>query len=370
MPLYQKVDDEWVLCQRPYVKWNGIWTACKNAYLKVAGVWVPAYQYDTVPPDPPLLALELYEDRNNQGEVKSRWIRVSVRQPQPAHDPSTTLIRVLTDYDGHAPTTQFGATYTSEPDSNWPGEPWSDWKYGPGFPHQDNSKDVTKQWPRNAQAGTILRGDTNYHFTAWAQDENGNWSQPVPSHYYIPKGGVTGPLYEVRETYFVPNHAGTWKSTGSGRGWTEQHPEIQNSPTKQGLWFFGSQFRDNGLNAKSTITSAQICFFRTAAGGNPESNVWLFWHGYHNPTSLPAPGGALNDINQIQKVGRIAKNQYKWFDIPLQHYSEIKNGNLKGFGLYHKAPSNPAVADDYAQMAHFSAAGWSGQVHVVWKQEV
>jgi hypothetical protein len=384
MALYQKVPTDpadptgpgtWVLCKRPYVKYNNVYTAAKTAHIKVNGVWVRAWTYDATPPDKPLIDLILHEDfmvKDGKQVLKSRWIRVGVRQPQPNHDPDTAMIRVLTDYNDKAPTTQFGGTYTSTPDTNYPAEPWSEWRYGDGFPHPDNSKLIYKQWPRNATDGTQLKGDNTYHFGAWAVDGYGNWSGATQASLHIPKGGVDEPTVHLKEVTFAPNSSGSWASVkfGSGRRtqWVAGHLEQQKSPRSQGLLFYGGQFKDN-LTTNSTIKTAQIYLYRTTAGQNAVANIYLFWMSTHNPTNLPAPGGTI-DPQQTRFIGTLAKGQGRWFDIPGTFNSEFKNGNLKCMGLAWKDPDkSDSVANDYSQVAGGNFGG-CGNVHMVWEEPV
>lgn len=369
MALYYFNDEigDWELCQRPYVKYGNIWTAGRNAYIKQGGIWQRAYAYDTTPPDPPLVDLilhEVYGQVDGSRRVTSRWIRVGVRTPAAAHDPDLAMIRVLTDYGGQAPTTPFGGTYTSQPDASYPGEPWSDWKYGPGFPHQDSSKLIYKQWPRNATEGTVLKGDTNYHFGAWAVDKNGNWSQATQTHLNIPKGGVDQPQVHVKEAAFQPNATGSWKKNQYEAG----HLIQQKSPRSMGLWFYGRQFTDN-LNSKSKISSCQIYIYRGSDNGVANANIYLFWTTYKSPSDLPPVGGSIVR-NQTQKLGQLAKGQGKWFEVPGQMRDDMKNGNLKGLGLDWKDPDKAdANPNDYSLVASTAAIARCGEVHMVWEQE-
>jgi len=365
--LYQKVDDEWVLCQRPYVKYSGIWTACTNAYVKRSGVWVKAYSYDTTPPVKPEVGLILVEDFDTVGgkkTLKTRYIRVGVRMPLAAHDPTVPMIRVLTDYGGQAPTTPFGGTYTSQTDSSYPYEPWSDWTYGAGR-HGDNSKLIYKQWPRNATDGTQLKGDTNYHFGAWAVDQNGNWSLATQAQLNIPKGGVDEPRVLKREVGFLPNATGSWKRNEWAAGRLIQ----QKSPRSMGLWMYGRQFPDN-FSTKSRITSAQVYIYRHNDSGAANANIYMFWHAYKNTADLPATGGAIVR-NQTQKLGQLAKGQGKWFDLPGQFRDDIKDGSAKGFGLDWKDPAKAdANANDYSLVATTAEVPRCGEIHIIWEEDV
>ena len=361
MALYQKIEGEWVLCQRPYVNYNNVWTAGKQAFVKINGQWVRAWTYDSTPPDAPMLDLILYEDFDMVGgkqTLKSRWIRVGVRMPKGTNDPDVAMIRVLTDYDGHAPTTPLGMTNTREPDDNYPTEAWSDYTYGPNAEHHDTTNTIYKQWPRNAKEGTTLKGDRDYHFGAWAVDSYGNWGSGTVHHVNIPKGGVDEPTVHRKEAYVHINSTGSWKKKQFEPGYLYQ------SVTSSGLFFYGYQFAQL-LNTNSKVTSAKIALIRGNDTGSAAANVSMFWHGYKDPGALPPKNNAIN-MNQPQfKVGRIAKGETKWFDIPQQFIGDMKSGNARGIGLY----NGNNGADDYS-VIYGDGAGNCGLVHLVWEDPV
>ena len=360
MALYQYDSDvdDWVLCQRPYVKYNNVWTACKTAYIKINGQWVRSWTYDATPPDAPMLDLILHEVSSmvqGKQQVTSRWIRVGARMPKSAHDPDVSMIRVLTDFNDHAPTTPLGATNTTLPDENYPTEAWSDWTYGPAAEHHDTSNTIYKQWPRNAKEGTVLKGDKRYHFGAWAVDAYGNWSSGTVHYVDIPKGGVDEPTVHRKEAYIDVNSTGSWKKKQFEGG------HLYQSNTSAGLFFYGYQFAQL-LNPNSRVTSAQIALYRIDGTGSAAANVSMFWHGYKDSGALPPKNNVIN-MNQPQfKVGRIAKGEVKWFDIPQQFIGEMKSGQARGIGLY----NGQGGVDDYS-IVHGDGGAGSGRVHLVWE---
>ena len=122
MSLHIKIDGVWQTVERPYVKRNECLVAASEAWIKRSGAWVRAYEYDVTPPNPPEIILSVVEDFdtvNGRKTLKTRYIRVGTRLPGSANDPDARLTRVLTNYAGKPPTTQFGGTYTSAADKDY-----------------------------------------------------------------------------------------------------------------------------------------------------------------------------------------------------------------------------------------------------------
>lgn len=367
MALYQKINGVWTLCQRPYVLRNGVWTALTQAYVKRSGAWVQAYDFDVTPPSPPLIALSISEDFDTIKGVKtlkSRWIRVSVRLPGASNDPDARLTRVLTDYAGKPPTTQFGGTYTSATDASFPNEPWSEWRYNEFGPHNDTSVEVIKQWPRNSSAGNIIKGDQTYHFTGWSLDNSGNWSAATAASIHVPKNSVDVPNVVTKEAKIQPNSSGSWRSAG----WASGNLIQQKSPRSVGLWLYGNQITDSmGATGAITVKSAQIYIKRDVDTGSANANVYLFRSTNGTVGGLPAPGGAI-DKSEVTKLGTLAKGQGKWFDLPTSYYNNLNNG-IKGMGLDWKDPVKAdAFPADYSSMVSTSTNLHSGELHIVWEE--
>lgn len=369
MSLHLKVDGAWVTCERPYVKQNDVWVGAHEAWVKRSGAWVMAYEYDVTPPNAPEISLNVVEDFDSQDgskKLKSRWIRVGVRLPGGANDEDARLVRVLTDYAGEAPTTQFGGTYTAASDKTWENEPWSEWRYNSYGPHKDSSEYAYKQWPRNPDPGTIINGDKTYHFTGWALDANGNWSIATAAKIHIPKASVNVPNVIIKEARFQPNTSGSWRSTGFAAGDLIQ----QKSPRSQGLWFYGTQFTDSmGAHGAITVRDASIRISRADDGGQANANVYLFWTEYGSVGALPAVGANLNK-HEVTKLGELAKGQTKWFTLPRAFKDEL-NKNLKGMGLDWKDPAKAdAFPEDYSTVVSTAVDLRCGEAHVVWEEEL
>jgi len=374
MSLHIKVDGVWVEAQRPYLKRNGVWVAADEAWVKRSGAWVRAYEFDVIPPNPPEITLQIVEDFDTvhgQRKLKTRYIKVGTRLPGAANDPDARLTRGLTTYHGDAPTTQFGGTYTTTPDHDWTGEPWSEWRYNKYGDHNNTSNYTYKQWPPNVTAGYTIPGDKDYHFTGWSLDDAGNWSVATPTKIHIPKDSVETPNIIVKDARFQPNTSGSWRSNGYQGGDLIQ----QNNPKSQGLWFHGNQFTDSvGTQGAPTIRKAQIKITREGKdedNGSASANIYLFWHGYINPNALPnpnAPGGITQ--HGINKVGQLAKGESKWFDLPEVYFNNLKN-DIKGFGLYWKDPDKAsAFAADYSRIVSTSQALRCGEVYIVWEEKL
>ena len=367
MAIHQKVDGVWTKAQRPYVRVNDVWVAGKTAWVKRSGVWVKAYEYDVTPPNPPEITLSISETRSG-GTVSSRWIRVGVRLPGSSNDSDARLTRVLTTYDGKAPTTQFGGTWTSAVDDTYPGEPWSEWRYNDFGPHKDTSVYAYKQWPRNAGGKYKIPGDRTYHFTGWSLDQDGNWSVANAASIKVPKAAVDSPNVVIKEARFQPNASGSWVTAGYVSGNLVQ----QRSPNSTGLWFYGNQFTDS-IGAQTTgsetikVTSAQIYVLRENDDGAANANIYLFWTDYPYVSSLPAAGAGIHRY-EITKLGTLAKGQAKWFTLPSAYYNNL-NKSIKGLGLDGKDPVKAtAFPEDYSAVTSTATNLRCGEVHIVWQE--
>jgi hypothetical protein len=293
---------------------------------------------------------------------------VGVRLPGTANDDDAQLVRVLTTYNGKPPTTQFGGTYTSTPDTTYPNEPWSEWRYNDYGGHNDTSVEVFKQWPLNYGDGQIIPGDKDYFFTAWALDNSGNWSAPTAAQIHIPKDSVDAANTITKETRFQANSGGSWRSAGFQSGDLIQ----QKSPRSVGLWFYGNQITEAmGASGAVTVKGAQIHIRRENDGGAANANVYLFWTNYAVQGDLPnpsAPGGITK--HEITKLGQLAKGQDKWFDLPDSYFDNL-NSNVKGMGLDWKDPVKAdASANDFSQIMSVGSALRCGELHVVWEEKL
>ena len=368
MALYQKINGVWTVVQRPYVLHNGVWTAVTDAYVRRSNVWVSAYHYDVTPPNPPEIDLRIFEDFNivkGQKQLASRWIQVGVRLPGSLNQTDARLARVLTTYAGKPPTSPLGGTYTSAPDSDFPGEAWGDWKYNE-FGVHDTSISAYKQWPRNASAGTIIKGDTTYYFGGWSLDRYGNWSVATQASIHVPKDSVGYPQVVVKEARFQPNASGSWRG---GQGFQTGDLIQQWSPGSTGLWFYGAQFTDSmGSSGSVTVRSAQIYIKREDDTGLANANVYLYWTGYPTVASLPAPGPIQKF--EITKIGTLAKGQGAWFDLPISFRNNM-NYDIKGLGLDYKDPVKATgYPNDYSQVSSVASKLRCGEVHVVWEEQL
>jgi hypothetical protein len=370
--LHQKVNDIWVQCQRPYVKRNGVWVAAEQAWVKQAGAWVQAYNVSITPPDPPEMSLEIIEDYNTVKGVKTlntRYIKVGVRLPGVANDSSLKLIRVLSKYAGKPPTGVRGGTYTKTPDNTYPNEPWSDWQYNQYGKHGDSSVFAYKQWPVNAAAGTTIKGDEDYYFTAWSTEDEQLWSAGVPMSIHIPKDSTATANVITKEARFQPNSSGRWKNAD---GFHSGDLIQQKSPKSMGLWFYGNQFTDSFRVAPANVTikSAQIFVQRDVQDdGAANANLYLFWTTYGSVGGLPTVNAGITR-NETAKIGVLAKGQGKWFNVPSTFNADLKAGTIKGLGLDWKDPSKAdANPDDYSQIMSVADNLRCGEVHMVWEEK-
>lgn len=356
MSLHQKVDGTWLEAQRVYVKRSGVWRPADQAWVKRGGVWVRAYNYDVTPPDKPLMSLEVI-DKVTKGTLTGRWIKVGIRDSHAAHQNDIRRIRVLTTFNGKQPTSHLGGTYTNKPDDTFPNEPWSDFSYNGhnGITHRDTSDWKYKQWPRNPKATTKLKGGETYHFSAWAEDFEGNWSLPTHMSIRVPKGSTASKDFVLHETLFSPNSSGTISSGGAYQAGdlVQQH-----SKGSRGVFFYGAQF-PNSIRGAKKIRRARIRLTRTNDSGPATANVYIYRH-----DSGSDPSGVSRTGNQV--LGKINKGETKWFDLPEGYHQHLMDRNIRGFGLNFKHPDKAAgLASDYSVIRGVGSR--SGDVHVIWE---
>lgn len=370
----------WQLVQRPYVRRNDVWVAASQAWIKQAGIWKQAYDYDVTPPNPPEITLTVIEDFdkvNGANVLKTRYIKVGTRLPGASNDPDARLTRVLTNYAGKPPSTQFGGTYTATADKDWTGEPWSEWRYNAYGNHNDTSAYTYKQWPPNVGAGYTIPGDRDYFFGGWSLDNSGNWSTVNQASIHIPKDSVGTANVVVKEARFQPNSSGSWRASA---GWASGDLIQQGSPRSFGVWFHGHQFTDSiGAQGAPTIRSAQIYIRREGAAedlGSATADLYLYWHTYPGIANLPNPAVSGLVVNEVTKLtttaggGRLAKGEGRWFTLPAA-FSDNLNTQVKGMGLYWKDPVKAsAFPTDYSKIVSTSAALRCGEVHVVWEEKL
>jgi hypothetical protein len=365
--LHQKVDGAWVQASRAYVLRNGVWTSVSEAWVKSAGVWKKAFTYDATPPLPPEITLSISEDRSG-AKLLSRWIRVGVRIPGAANDPNVQKVRILTNYEGKAPTTVDGGTTTKQPDSTYPDEWWSEWRYNQWGVHKDTSAYVYKQWPRNASGRYIIPGDKTYFFTGWTMDQDGNWGTPTAASIKVPKSAVDAPNIVIKEATLRPTQSGSWTSAGFQSGNLIQ----QRNPTSTGLWFYGTQFVDSiGAQTSSSehikVKDAQIWVSREDDDGQANANIYLFWTDYGSVAALPAAGIGIVR-HEPTKIGTLAKGQADWFTLPAAYYDNL-NKSIKGLGLDGIDPVKAAAfPEDYSSVKSQAAELRCGQVHITWQE--
>lgn len=368
MTLYQKINGAWVPATHVYLKVNGVYRQVSDVYVKQGGTWNSAFHFDWEPPNPPEIDLQIVEDWTvikNQKVLTTRYIRVGARLPGGSNDPDARLIRVLSTYAGAAPTSYLGGTWTSTPDKSWPSEPWSEWRYNSYGPHDDTSVLHYKQWPVNAGAGTTIKGDTDYFFTGWSLDNEGNWSVPTAAKIHSAKDSVNMANIVIKEARFQPNSSGSWTSAGLQSGNLVQ----QNSPRSVGMWFYGSQFTDSiGAQGAPTIRSASILISRLDDDdGQAAANLYLFWTDNPSIGAMPPPGSGIGKT-EIHKIGTLAKGQSAWFDLPASYYGDL-NKNIKSLGLDYKNPNFAAASPaDFSTIEATATNLRCGEVHVVWEE--
>lgn len=357
MTIHFKTSTGWGAANKVYYKTaDGIWKPVKRVWRKTgASTWSVAHEYDEVPPNPPEVSLELRDNR---------FIRAGVRIPG-AHVSDLKRIRLLVSRDNEL-TTQFGTGFISTADDSHPWEPWSEFFYnaqnpagaGSGKNHPDSSEYVYKQYPVNPTENTDLPAGKSYYFGAWAQDQAGNWSAGTMTRIFKPKSDATKDRVIVKETRFQANNAG---SAGlNGAGYIEGQVIQQQSPRKNGFFFYGYQI-DSAIAAGATIKMARIRLTRTNDTGQPLANVNIFWHTARNPDAMPVLDA---DHHETTTIGTINKGETKWFDLPAGFLRDLRE-NIRGLGL-----SYGIQATDYLVLSDIVTDLRNGELHVAWEESL
>lgn len=365
MTVYQKIDGVWTPATMIYVNRGGVQTPAANAYVKRSGVWTSAYIYDVVPPPAPIIEAQLVE-RFSGGKLIARWYNVGVRAPGSANDTNIRRIRVLTTFDNAYPTSQYGGTYTAGASSNYPDEPWSEWRYNGFGSHGDTSVISQKAWPRNPASTYTIPEGKDYHFSAWTEDFAGNWSNVTSIKVTSPKNSIDNANVIAKSGRFQITESGS-ATTGA---YTPGKLVQRWSPYSEGLYFYGNQIQDTiGEQGSPTIKSAQIYIQRLNDGGSPTANVYIARHTYANSGLLPSSG---REYHTPEKLGTIAKGEGKWFPLPESYYPFLRgsgDNGVKGIKLSNKDFTKAsAFADDFSEMAGIGENLRAGEMYVSWTE--
>lgn len=357
MSVHFKVAGAWTEIDRPYVKRGNAWVPTKEVWVKRSGSWVRAYEYDVTPPPSPQISLQnIYTRYGKNNNQSGNFIRLTVNIPGP-HRPDVRMIRVLSTYNGKQPTTQFGGTYVSAPDDNWPNEKWSDWEFD-GV--KDTSTPRNKTWPRSAKDQTTLKAGT-YYFSGWTLDDAGNWSIGTHAQINVPKSNLVIPQVK-KETRFVPSYAGSYRAGVFAGGQLIQ----QGSPRSRGILQYNNQMNAAiGSQGTPEIINAQLLLIRdNNDGGVANANIYL---GYHDTVGVDFPdGGAQN----VVKLGTLSKGESKWFDLPNSFNGPLNNG-AKGFVLLEKDPAKAAAGtSDFSVLKSLAESPRQGELHVIWTESL
>lgn len=358
MTAYLKVAGVYVPADQVFVKQQGVYLEAQDAYVRVSGVYEDFHHHDTTPPDPPVISLQIVET-----DAGGRYIKLGVRATPASHDSTLKRIRILTTYNNAAPTTQYGGTYTSASDADWPDEPWSDWHYngyGNGNDHNDSSEVNYKQWTRNPNQETNL-AEGRYYFSGWAEDKNGNWSAGNHTWIDLPKRTVDASNVIRKEARVRANASGSWTGGEMVSGQLEQR---YSTPSSRGFWFYGNDITNNiGSQGAPTIKNAQIYLHRGTDDGKPSANVYLFRHDTPSISGLSSQPART----EITKIGTIAKEEAKWFTIPESMWPNLEADDIKGFGLDFKDPVKASgFPEDYSIIKSVGEQPRSGELSLVW----
>jgi hypothetical protein len=368
MTVYKKIDGVWTPASSISLKRNGVYVPVTGAYVKRSGVWEDAYIYDVEPPPPPVLTMTIVDRLTSSGTLHYRFLTIGVSVAGATHNTNVRRVRVLTTYNGAHATSQYGGTYHATPASNYPGEPWSEWRYngfGSGDHHPDTSVQHYKRFPVNATTATKLVAGQVYHFRAWTEDMYGNWSTSTALSITGPKTTIDSANVAHKAARFQPLESGTRTSTAFTHGQLIQQGA---NPLSRGMWFYGQQIADAvGYSGTATIKQAQILLSRKDDGGSPTANVYIARHNYASASALPPPGTVMS-IAESTKLGTIAKGETKWFALPESMHDNLA-ASTRGYVLLEKDPIKAApFADDYTVLKGTDEYIRSGELYVSWSE--
>jgi len=305
----------------PYMKKNGTWTEPVQVWTKNAGIWKLSYQSDTTPPPVPSLTLTYVADR---------YLNVSV-QASASDVPDLAKVRVLVSSSGF-PATPNSSGFVTEADLTYPNETWSDLLYHQSSGGHGVTDTVVKEWPLNPGSTRALTGGATYYFSAFAQDQRGNWSAGNFKSFKAPDrtGPYLPPPLTTKVSEFLPKFSGSYYGTDALR-WSGVY-------LYQGYWNaadgaqeslvgFDSTAIVNALKTSKTITKVELYMYCRQAYNN--STGMLLRYGFHDATALPGSIATLNRFGVLQN-NLFHTADGHWIDITSMSTAVWKNGTAKG----------------------------------------
>lgn len=366
MTVYAKRSGAWVAAQEAWMRQSGTWKQLDSVWTKWNGVWQASVVPSNAMPAPPLLSLQV---------INNRYIDVGMKYPGLYNEPSVRIMQVNVARDSGVLTTQYGSGSLPGNSAGYPDENWSLWHYvEPAFVggqvHGDTSIVDHKAYPNGAAQDATMQLPTNqrFYFAAWTKNARGIWSQGVFQNILVPTGDVVTGIIK-KQANFQAYNAGTFiNGTTLDEAFvspTAAANDLQVMPTgatSAGAWFYGNQVTSAyAQDGPATINRASIRITRDNDEGPPSANVTIFWHGTATPGYI-----AVADRMQPTKVGTLAKGQSAAFDIPAAWYSHLNTG-LKGIGVDMTRPT--ATATDQARFLGPMRDYRSGNLTLEWDEQ-
>ena len=283
------------------------------------------------------------------------------------------LIRVLTTYDGKAPTTQFGGTYTRHSGLHLP---------------ERAVERVALQRVRRAQrhlglhlqAVAAQRGCRHHHppddDLLLHRLEPGQLGELERGHPGLdqrsPKASVEMPNIVTKEARFQPNTSGgSWRTAGFQSGDLIQ----QNSPALARAVVLrqpDQRLRSGSHGLEHQVKSAQIYMKREDDEATPaaNANVYLFWTGYGTASrTCRTPVGLDQPRTRSPSSGPCAKGEGKWFDLPDRVLQQPEQRRSRAWGWTARTRSRPLRSPTTTPGS--AAVGQNlrcGELHITWEE--
>lgn len=331
MSVNVKVAGVWQEADETYVKVAGTWKPANQIFVKKDGVWVSSFTTDTSPPNTPILTVV---------NVDNNRFNVSVRMPSVSHQTDIRRIRVLVNIGGttHAASPVQSSGYYSAPNVPGGAEPWSDWYYNDQMPDgkggsyvdgRSTAAYVTKSFAPTWKPGNMLKPNTWYRFTAWAEDMNGNWSAPAYVGLISGKSVLTANENRMTRILVPPIAFGTTDlTTGTftaGEGYI--------GTNKRASIYYGNLI-NSLVGDKTVIHTARVLLYR--AGEDHGQPVAKTYGGFSlTDGTVPFTVAPLEQnwmLNYGSTANSLAKGQGVWKDLPVSWRDNL-NTNLKAIHM-------------------------------------
>jgi hypothetical protein len=330
----------------PWAKPGSGWTRVKIAYRKTSStVWSVFQTVDLTPPLVP---------RIESVVVEGKLLHITVTAPTSS---DVSSIRVKVAKNKATANSDTTADYVGLADP--PDDTWSDWHVTPG-----QTRD--KYYPP-ADLGDLTSGAT-YYVTAWARDTGRNFSSPVTQSQKFTTS--TGALPSARSVYVTTTDSGTFnRTTDAWAAAADKGVRTGDVMERVGMFFYGSKLQTT-LAKSIELSQLTLQIQRlNHVDYRGASQFKLLAHNLATKTSA--------DIDHDKGLSHIVATDSTWhtlaqgatgnFVIPGAWYDKIRNGTIKGFGIYSQASSGNDTTDFFSG-SYYGFGTNSGRLFAEWTQ--